>query len=91
MTDDARWDEVREILRGVGDMLGRELAEYTEYGSLLGLGENSLCKTRKWALVLATNDAADHLLDWVDDQKKMRLEAAKKADLDIATFSDGTN
>lgn len=91
MKDDARWDEVREILRGVGDMLGRELAEYTEYGSLLGLGEHSMCKTRKWALVLATNDAADHLLDWVDEQKKMRLEAAKKADLDIATFSDGTH
>lgn len=91
MTDDNRWDEIREILRGVGDMLGRELAEYTEYGSLLGLGESSLCKTRKWAIVLASNDAADHLLAWVDEQKAMRLEAAQKAKLDFETFSDGTN
>lgn len=86
MVDELNFAVLREMLMAAGDVVGREVAEYTPFGSVIGLEESSSCGTRKWALVLATNDAADHLLQWADEQKRIRQAAAEKAGQQVVDF-----
>lgn len=86
MVTDINFAVLREMLMATGDVVGREVAEYTPFGSVIGLEETSGCGTRKWALVLATNDAADHLLQWADEQKRVRQAAADKAGHEVVQF-----
>lgn len=82
MRDEQDLKLLKEVMHAFGIEFGQALAEYSEYGSLLACGEGSACGTRRWSLVLATNDAAVHLDQWSDEQKAMRLAAAEKAGIE---------
>jgi len=59
--------------------MGQCLAEVNEQGIMLAVGEKKPGdQRRRWFLVLATNDVADHLETFAKEQAEMRAAAAKQ-------------
>lgn len=90
MGDEEQFKLLKELMHAFGIEFGQMLADYSEYGSLLACGRESSCGTRRWSLVLATNDAAVHLDQWADEQKAMRVAAAEKMGIETLKL-DGFN
>lgn len=62
---------------------GKPFADYDDKGNLTGGGTECVETGRKYTYVLATNDAADHLSRWLDEQLAMRKAAAENAGLSV--------
>ena len=63
-------------------------ADYDDRGNLVGGGVTAKGTERKYAWVLATNDAANHLQEWMNEQVDMRNKAAQNAGLLVIAFKD---
>lgn len=83
-----RWSEAdwRKFLVKMPELMeellahfGQPFADYDDKGNLVGGGTECKLSGRKYVYVLATNDAADHLSAWMDEQLAMRKAAAENA------------
>ena len=66
--------------------LAMPFADYDVRGNLVGGETTAGGSGSKYAWVLATNDAADHLQDWMNKQVDMRNKAAQNAGLSVIAF-----
>jgi hypothetical protein len=67
---------VTRIITNAARTPGRLIADINELGVLLAAGEHNPQDTsRRWYVVLATNDVANHLEQFVEEQAKMRQAA----------------
>ena len=66
--------------------LAMPFADYDGRGCLVGGGVTAKGNKRKYTWVLATNDAADHLREWMNEQVDMRNKAAQNAGLSVIAF-----
>lgn len=73
-----------KMLDAFGGVVGRLLSAETEYGSVIGAGENhpDWPETREcWSMLLTSNDAAEALRSFTQEQMELRRVAAEKAGL----------
>lgn len=81
MNEDDQWmhSELRATLNEIGVVYGRWLAEFAETGSVIAITNATKCGKCRYTITIATNDAADHLIEWSDEQIQGRRKAAEKA------------
>lgn len=77
--DELMHSEMKDALDDFGVLYGRWLAEFSPTGSVVAIRGTSACGECRYTITIATNDAADHLLDWSNEQIEGRRQAAKKA------------
>lgn len=77
--DELMHSEMKAALDDFGVLYGRWLAEFAETGSVVAITNTSSCGKCKYTITIATNDAADHLIEWTDEQIQGRRKAAEKA------------
>jgi hypothetical protein len=56
--------------------IAQSLAECTEHGSMVAIGDTNGATGKRWLICLATNDCAKHMEDWSKEQALMRAAAA---------------
>lgn len=87
---DEEWKEFLGVLPAAVDRMIENLAmpfaDYDDRGNLIGGGVTAKGTERKYAWVLATNDAANHLQEWMNEQVDMRNKAAQNAGLSVMAF-----
>ena len=74
--DQLMHSELKQALDDFGVVYGRWLAEFSGTGSVVAIRGASDCGELRYTITIATNDAADHLLDWSNEQIEGRRKAA---------------
>ena len=71
------------LLSKVGDIVGERLADETPHGCIVASGKRNPATGRRYVIVIATNDAANHLSEFVEEQQEMREAALREAGIEF--------
>jgi len=80
---------VTKTLKAAGKTCGQLLADHSAYGSAITAGEQHPSTRRHYIIVLATNDMADRLSEWLTQEGRERMRVARDAGLSVTHIEPG--
>jgi hypothetical protein len=82
----AMTNTIELVMEQLGSVFGVDLATLSAMGAIVAVGRANSDGSKRWQIVLATNEAAAELKEWAGRESRVRIEAMKKLDPESGTI-----